>query len=119
MVSIHTVAFENSPIPLTVYYQAMQTQQKSFVVLLENTTCYLPDNAREQKQNSCVLELIKKEILTAHDLNVVHKSFLLEITPCLAKKMLHVQNTDFPPENVNLSKTKTLKDLNPVSHYIS
>ena len=67
----------------------------------------------------CVLELIKKEILTAHDLNVVHKSFLLEITPCLAKKMLHVQNTDFPPENVNLSKTKTLKDLNPVNHYIS
>ena len=52
MVSIHTVAVKNSPIPLTVYYQAMQTQQKSFVVLLENTTCYLPDNAREQKQNS-------------------------------------------------------------------
>ena len=116
MVSIHTVAVENSPIPLTVYYQAMQTQQKSFVVLLENTTCYLPDF---RSKTLCVLELIKKEILTAHDLNVVHKSFLLEITPCLAKKMLHVQNTDFPPENVNLSKTKTLKDLNPVNHYIS
>ena len=49
MVSIHTVAVENSPIPLTVYYQAMQTQQKSFVVLLENTTCYLPDKRAEAK----------------------------------------------------------------------
>ena len=38
MVCIHTVAVENFPIPFTVYYQAMQKQEKGFVVLLENTT---------------------------------------------------------------------------------
>ena len=49
MVCIHTVAVENFPIPLTVYYQAMQKQEKGFVVLLENTTCYFPDKRTEAK----------------------------------------------------------------------
>ena len=49
MVCIHTVAVDNFPIPLTVYYQAMQKQEKGFVVLLENTTCFFPDQRTEAK----------------------------------------------------------------------
>ena len=47
MVCIHTV--ENFPIPLTVHYQAMQKQEKGFVVLLENTTCFFPYKTTEAK----------------------------------------------------------------------
>ena len=110
MVSIHTVAVKNSPIPLTVYYQAMQTQQKSFVVLLENTTCYLPDF---RSKTLCVLELIKKEILTARDLNVVHKKFFTCNHFLFSKKDVTCTKYRFPQLKCQLKQNKNFERFEP------
>ena len=66
--------------PLVCLYQAMQTQEKSFLLLVLN---YL----RRKKKNSLFRLLIKREILTSRE--VLYKKLNVRlISSCFAIKML-------------------------------
>ena len=111
MVCIYTV--ENFPIPLTVYYQAMQKQEKGFVVLLENTTCYFLSWRENRSKTLCILELIKKKILTAHDLNVVHRTFFTCNHFLFSKKDVTCTKYRFPQLKCQLKQNKNFERFEP------
>ena len=66
--------------PLECLYQGMQTQEKSFLLLLGN-------NFPEEKSKTLLFRaLIKREILTSRE--VLYTKLVRVISPCFARKML-------------------------------